>query len=347
MPQQVEFTIPIRSWATPELDAARKRNLRWARRMGLVSSGEAERRYLFSQVADVAAYSYPDAEGEDLDLAFDVNGWFFLFDDQFDVPLGQWPPAATVCEELIDLLHRPPGTPPAVPSPLADAFADVWQRMARGMSPRWQERTAQHWIEYLAANLTEAVDRRAGMVPNSEEWMRLRRKVIGVRPSIDVCERVGHFEVPAPVVHSTALESAREIVTDVIILINEVYSLENDEARDAPNLVRCLMHEWGHTRPQAIDELRRRADAHVERLEDMRRQITSLGQNLGLPRLTQEAADRYIDAISAYMRGIYDWHRLAGRYTPQVAQLASPTTTGYLNVENLATSTDRPTPDRR
>ncbi|GHD80084.1 hypothetical protein GCM10010336_63240 [Streptomyces goshikiensis] len=346
MPRQVDFTIPISSWTTPELAAARERNLRWARRMGLVSSDEAERRYLFSQVADIAAYSYPDAEGEDLDLAFDVNGWFFLFDDQFDVPRGQWPQAATVCEELIDLLHRPPGTPPPVSSPLADAFADVWQRMAHGMSRRWQERTAHHWMEYLAANLTEAVDRRAGMVPDSEEWMRLRRKVIGVRPSIDVCERVGHFEVPAPLVYSTAMESAREIVTDVIILINEVYSLENDEARDAPNLVRCLMHEQGRTRPEAIDELRKRADAQIERLAYVRRQITPLGQRLGLPHPAQEAADRYIHAISAYMRGIYDWHRLAGRYTAQVAQLASPATTGYLNVENLATSADRPAPGR-
>ncbi|MFF4456638.1 terpene synthase family protein [Streptomyces goshikiensis] len=60
------------------------------------------------------------------------------------------------------LLHRPPGTPPVRSSPLADAFADVWRRMAHGMSRRWQQRTAQHWIEYLAANLTEAADRQVG-----------------------------------------------------------------------------------------------------------------------------------------------------------------------------------------
>ncbi|MFD9418605.1 terpene synthase family protein [Streptomyces goshikiensis] len=100
-------------------------------------------------------------------------------------------------------------------------------------------------MDYLSANLTEACDRRAGMVADSGEWMRLRRKVIGVRPSIDVCERVGHFEVPAPVVHSTAVESARDVVAYVIILINEVYSLENDEARDAP--------QPGHL-PDAVQE---------------------------------------------------------------------------------------------
>ncbi|MFD9574958.1 pentalenene synthase [Streptomyces sp. NPDC059982] len=339
MPQDVEFDIPVRSWTTPELAAARERNLQWARRTGLVGGAEAERRYLFSQVADVAAYSYPDALGADLDLAFDVNGWFFLFDDQFDVPLGQWPPAATVCEELIDLLHLPPGTPPLVSSPLADAFADVWQRMAHGMSRRWQGRTAQHWMEYLASNLTEAVDRRAGMVPDSEEWMRLRRKVIGVRPSIDVCERVGHFEVPAPVVYSTAVESVREVVTDVIILINEVYSLENDEARDAPNLVTCLMRERQCSRAEAIGELRRRAGIQIGRLPRLRQQISGLCQPRGLPAAAQEATSRYVDAILAYMRGIYDWHRLAGRYTPHVAQQASPTTPGYLNLGNLAAPT--------
>ncbi|MFE2864989.1 hypothetical protein [Embleya sp. NPDC059259] len=211
----MDFDIPVPSWIALDPAAARERNVAWACRMGLLNSDEAVERYRFSQGADVAAYSYPDAKDEDLDLAFDVNGWFFLFDDQFDVPAGRFPPAAAVCEELIDLLHRPPGTAPASSSPLATAFADVWQRMAHGMSRRWRERAARHWIDYLAANLTEAVDRHTGTVPDSREWMRLRRAVIGVRPSIDLCERVGHFEVPTPAVHAGALECAREIVTDV------------------------------------------------------------------------------------------------------------------------------------
>ncbi|MFB6561734.1 pentalenene synthase [Streptomyces sp. NPDC056400] len=340
MPQDVEFDIPIPSWTTPELATARERNLGWARRMGLVGGAEAERRYLFSQVADVAAYSYPDAVGADLDLAFDVNGWSFLFDDQFDVPLGEDPPAVVVCEELIDLLRLPPGTVPASSSPLADAFADVWARMAEGMSRRWQERAARHWMDYLSANPTEACDRRAGIVVDSGEWMRLRRKVIGVRPSIDVCERVGHYEVPAPAVQSTAVESAREIVTDVIILINEVYSLENDEARDAPNLVTCLTRERQWTRTEAIGELQQRAGAQMRRLPRVREQASRLCGPLGLPETAQQAVDRYLDAISAYLRGIYDWHRLAGRYTPHVAQHASPTAAGYLNLTNLATRSD-------
>ncbi|MER6522817.1 pentalenene synthase [Streptomyces sp. NPDC001553] len=332
MSRDIDFDIRISSWTSPELAAARGRNMLWARRMGLLGSAEAERRYLFSQVADVAAYSYPEARGEDLDLAYDVNGWFFLFDDQFDVPVGVSPPAVSVCEDLIDLLHRPPGTPPVHSSPLADAFADVWRRMAHGMSRRWQQRTAQHWIEYLAANLTEAADRQAGICPDSGEWMRLRRKVIGVRPSIDLCERVGHFEVPAPAVHTSVVESAREVVTDVIILINEVYSLENDEARQAPNLVSCLIHERGCTRQEAIDELRTRADNQLKRLPGVREH---LGRRCP-PHPAHAATDRYVDAICAYLRGIYDWHRVAGRYTREVSEQASPGTTGYLNVSDLA-----------
>lgn len=340
MPQDVEFDIPIASRRTPVPAAARERNLRWARRMGLVRGAEAERRYLFSQVADVAAYSYPDPVGADLDLAFDANGWFFWFDDQFDVPLGEDPPAVLVCEELIELLRLPPGTAPSSSSPLGDAFADVWARMAEGMSRRWQERSARHWMDYLSANLTEACDRRAGIVADSGEWMRLRRRVIGVRPSIDVCERVGHFEVPAPTVHSTAVESAREIVTDVIILVNEVYSLKNDEARDAPNLVTCLMREQQCGRAEAIVELRGRADAQLRRLPRVRERASRPCGPLGLPEAAQEATDRYLDAIFVYLRGIYDWHRLAGRYTPHVAGRTSPTTRGFLNLTDLATGSD-------
>ncbi|MFD9523375.1 hypothetical protein [Streptomyces sp. NPDC059979] len=71
----------------------------------------------------------------------------------------------------------------------------------------------------------------------------------------------------------------------------------------------------------------------------MREQVSRLSGPLGLPEAAQEAVDRYLNAIFAYMRGIYDWHRLAGRYTPHVARHTSPTTPGYLNLTNLATST--------
>ena len=56
MPQNVAINLPIPSRLNPGLTAARERHLEWMRRQGLVVGHTAARRYLFSAVADLAAY---------------------------------------------------------------------------------------------------------------------------------------------------------------------------------------------------------------------------------------------------------------------------------------------------
>ncbi|WP_405533360.1 hypothetical protein [Streptomyces avidinii] len=49
---------------------------------------------------------YPYARGPSLDLCADAMGFFFVFDDQFDGPLGRDPAqTARVCQQLIDIVH--------------------------------------------------------------------------------------------------------------------------------------------------------------------------------------------------------------------------------------------------
>ncbi|MDR6974493.1 hypothetical protein J2X68_001171 [Streptomyces sp. 3330] len=59
-------------------------------------------------------------------------------------------------------------------------------------------------------------------------------------------------------------------------------------------------------------------------------------RRMRLPHLAQEATIRYVDVICAYLRGIYDWHRVAVRYACEVSGEASPDTTGCLDVSDLA-----------
>lgn len=158
------FEVPFPCIVNPQAREARRCHLAWTRRRSLISYPGSEKRYLFSEVAEVAAYSHPNARGEDLDLAYDLMGWFFLFDDQFDVPSGQQPLSAiATCEALIAFLHQPSSPPPVTPpaAPIVGAFVDTWLRMSQGMSDAWCRRTVHAWVDYLTGNLTEAADPRA------------------------------------------------------------------------------------------------------------------------------------------------------------------------------------------
>jgi pentalenene synthase len=342
MPQDVEFSIPIPTRVNSDRVGARHRSLAWARRHHLIRSDEAAQRYLFSGVSDLAAFAYPAVSGEELDLAFDVNTWFFLFDDQFDVPAGGHPDrAVAACQELIALLRRPPGTCTDVggkaAAPIVAAFGDLWFRMTTGMSEVWRQRAGHDWVDYLTGNLTEATDKRVQTATGSEAYLQLRRKTIGWRPSIAVNESAGHFEVPPAAWHSSLLERMRILAMDHIIYVNEVYSLEKEEAYGDINLVHLLIRERCCSRREAIEHITETASICIKEFSRLECQLPHLCDQLELSASDRLSVQYYNDAIRGWIRGNYDWHTVAGRYTHEAVRHVAAEKTGYLNLEDLTT----------
>jgi pentalenene synthase len=338
MPQNVTIKLPIPPRLNAGLAAARERNLEWMRQQKLVSGHRAINRYMFSAVADLAAYSYPDVEGDDLDLAFDTMGWFFLFDDLFDVPEGRKADAAVdVCQQLIALVSRPSPQKVNHDVPLVGAFADIWRRAKRGMSHEWQQRAAHNWVDYLTGNLTEEIDRRTWIPQDFDTRMRIGHRTLGLIPSLDLAERVGHFEIPQIIWHSSHLESMRRAAVDSVKLINEVMSLENDDARGDPNLVRSLMQQRHCSREEAIKLAIALVQTTVSQLFEQMKLTPMFCARLGLTSTQSEKVQRYASAMFTWIRGSYDWSRSNGRYSPRTASTLSPNVTGQLHPANLTT----------
>ncbi|MEW2436050.1 hypothetical protein AB0952_18125 [Streptomyces caniferus] len=280
-------------------------------------------------MTDLAAYYYPDVDADDLALGYDLMGWFFLFDDQFTVPTGQYPVAAVAdCREMIRLALASSATTGPETTPLVVAFADVWTRMSIGMSPQWRAQTTRDILDYLWANLTEVADARANTHLTPAEYLQLRRKTIGVRISLATGERVGHFEVPALARSSSLLERMRLIAIDHTILTNEVHSLDKEEAAGEPNLILMHMRDQQLSRTQAISQTVKEADNTAQRFRDHERQIPQLCTDLALSTADRAAVRSYVDVMRALIRGHYDWSRTAGRYSPQAKPLIAATQTG-------------------
>jgi pentalenene synthase len=203
------------------------------------------------------------------------------------------------------------------------------------MSEEWRQRAAHNWVDYLTGNLTEEIDRRTWVPQDFATRMRIGHRTLGLVPSLDLAERVGHFEIPQLIWHSSHLESMRQAAVDAVKLINEVMSLENDDARGDPNLVHCLVRERDCSRPEAIEMAVALVQSAVARLFALAKRTPLFCTRLGLTSDETDKVRRYASAMITWIRGSYDWSRINGRYSPYTASALGSGVTGQLHPANL------------
>jgi pentalenene synthase len=148
-------------------------------------------------------------------------------------------------------------------------------------------------------------------------------------PSLDLAERVGNYEVPPAALASDLVRDLQTCTLDVVILVNEVCSVEKEEARrEVHNLVLIVERIRRCSRAEAIEALIEMASQRVSRFLEREKEIPALCETLALPVQSSISVDRYADAMRAWMRGNYDWERRSGRYAPEsLTQADEP---GYL-----------------
>lgn len=316
MPQNIDFDIPAPTEISPDLDAARHRNLAWVRRTGLVGDGAALDWYASWDMPALAALGYPYARGAELDLCADAMAFFFVFDDQFDGPLGQDPArAARVCQRLIDVVHGESASPDREHDPCTAAFADIWHRARLDAPPGWAPRVAHEWEYYFAAHPHEAVNRGRGTPGDMEHYLHVRRGIAGTTLPLSLGERAARITVPAAAFHSPHLRIMRELAIDVTLMANDVYSLEKEEARgDMDNLVLVLQDTLALTRDKAVAAAHDEVDRRCVQFRDLTGQVAAMTEELGLTAAQRAAVDTYVDVMSAWMSGYHAWQTRTARY---------------------------------
>ncbi|MFF8774296.1 pentalenene synthase [Kitasatospora sp. NPDC015120] len=316
MPQDVEFALPWPLRSSPHLPRARDHTLAWLEKYGLLDGRTfTPARFADWRLAELAAFFFPEATEEGLELAGDLMGWYFApFDDRFDGSLGQRPQqAAAVCEELAGVL-LPGGTPGAGASGTVRALADIWRRSCRGMSEAWRVRAAYDWHGYLAAHLAETVDRHHGRVMGAGECVRRRAFATSSFVVIDMIERVGGFEVPALVWHAPVLGELRRLTAEVIGMSNDLCSVEKEAAAgdEGNNLLLVLERERGMGRAEAVEEVVAAIARRVARFAVVEERVADLGCVL-----SEDGAAgvrRLVTGLHDLVRGDYAWERMSGRY---------------------------------
>ncbi|WP_405020818.1 cytochrome P450 [Kitasatospora sp. NBC_00070] len=305
--------LPFPARISPDAARAAAEHLQWPRSFGLLPTDTAAERHARGHYAELAARFHPAATGPDLALGVDQMSWFFCFDDAFDGPAGHHPEQArTVVDAVADTLDQPPA--PDAP-PLARAFHDLWLRSREGMSPPWCERAATHWRAYLYGHVQEAANRHSGTPLTVDEYLRLRRDTIGVQPTLDLAERIGHYELHADLFTSDTVAALRTLAAEIDSLHNDLYSLAKEDAGSDPHNLLLILRRANGAEHDACAGVIGMLHARIARFRDLEGELRTLDGTAHLGAHDRKALDRYLrDALHTVMRGPYDWAPRSGRY---------------------------------
>ncbi|MFG2720633.1 terpene cyclase [Streptomyces sp. NPDC048416] len=330
MPQDIDFDLPAPARISPDLDRARRHNSAWVRRLGLVTDDRSAAWYDSWDMPRLAALGLPHAVGPALELCADAMAFFFVFDDQFDGPLGRDPARVSrVCQQLIDIVHG--AAPPADADPCTAAFADIRVRETCGARPAWIARTAHEWEYYFAAQAHEAIGRLRGTPSDLETYLQVRRGIAGTDLPLSLGERAADIAVPAAAFHSPQLRIMRQAAIDVTLMCNDVYSVEKEESRgDMDNLVLVLESTRLLSRDAAVLAVRQQVGRLVGRFRELEGHVPALCAHLGLGPAERSAVHTYTEIMSLWMSGYHAWQTETLRYrtAPEIVPASGP---GYLD----------------
>ncbi|MFE0098817.1 terpene cyclase [Streptomyces sp. NPDC059009] len=316
MPQDVRFDLPFTTPVSGHLHSAREQHLRWVWEMGLVRSEAAFEEYQSWDLPQAAIRTYPYANAEDMVVLMNWFSLAFLFDDQFDAARpDRADRVAEVARELIATPLRPVGSKPRVECPITVAWAQVWERLAEGMSLAWRSRFAASWGRFLVAH-TEEVDLAArGGHLGLEEYVGFRRRTVGIHHSIDAGERARRFEVPAQAQAHPVLIGLRDAAADAIGFMNDVHSFEREKRRgDGHNLITVLHRDRGHSLADAEAEAIRMTNERLADYLEFEARIPEMCEELGLSYEDRRRVDMGVEAAQHWINGNYEWALTTGRY---------------------------------
>lgn len=317
--QRIELPFPGQLRLSPDIKDVRQHDLRWVGTWGLAVTKQEMRRYRSWDIGALAAHAYPEATGHDLELGANTLGWFTLFDDQFDGPLGARPGEVShICHQMLCAIDRRRQSNLDDPlRSLADALRDLWERSTDGMPSGWRTRFRNSWEMSFAGFVQEAEDRVSDAVTTPGSYFRKRVRSLGTYVWCDLAERLERCLVPEQAWDLPALGELRRLHGEICVMVNDAFSFEREaELGDVTgNLISLTRRNRDITLAEATAELIRLAEQTLQEITRRQAQLPTIGDQLLLSPEERARLTHYGDCLASMSRGNYDWSRKTLRYT--------------------------------
>ncbi|MCS0638075.1 hypothetical protein NX801_20935 [Streptomyces sp. LP05-1] len=243
----------------PRIDRVQRAAERWAAGFGL-----SERPGDFARTRSgwCAAYTYPYADPVLLEIAAELIGWLFLYDDRYGEGLDARVMMDT-SDRFLGVVRT--GTVPAPAGPFELALADLRHRIRDLTDDAFLERFAHSMSKYHNGWLFELPFRLAGRPPDRTAYRRLRPWSIGQHTVFDLIEISAG---PPPAAARERLEPLRDLTGFVCAQVNDLHSYAKETRGGDPiNIVTVLAAERGRGLADAARAAVREYHHHLGLLE--------------------------------------------------------------------------------
>ncbi|MEV6863712.1 hypothetical protein AB0M44_22235 [Streptosporangium subroseum] len=311
--------IPFPSRINPFEAAAATHTTEWARKYGLITEEAEEARFVGESYARLVARLYPEASLPDLELAADLNSWFHVYDDQFELAeVGRDPVLARKLAERTESLLRgdPPG--PAA-GPVLRGLVVLRERMQTRAGDAWWERFSRNLRQCFNAAMWEVDNRATGKIPDPVSYVDRKLDIAYVPPSFDLIELIEHFEIPAAIRFSSEYTTLQHEAGHVVVCTNDVVGLRRELAQgEFHNLVVVLKNAQGCTLQEAVDQVERTISERVDKYLAAKEALEVRFDILGVDEEVRWATRRCVAGLEHWMRGYLDWALESRRFSDLV-----------------------------
>ncbi|MFF2014076.1 terpene synthase family protein [Streptomyces sp. NPDC058195] len=308
------FHMPFRSaGCNPGIAQTQEAVWDWAASHDLALSPAARKKMIRTRPELWISLIFPTASQRHLDLFCQWLFWAFLVDDEFDDgPAGRDP---RMCEAAIDRLVAvlDGGAPRGA---MERALAELRGRTYQNRPEHWIRQFRRDTVCWLWTYYAEAVDRATGHVPSRAEYLKHRRDSVAMQPFLDLHEITAGIDLPESARSLPAYIALRHSVTDHSGLCNDICSFEK-EARlgYGHNAVALIRHERGCTLQEAVEEAGNELAQVARRVQSAEEELLEEIGAAGIEGPTRRALERCVRDYRGLVRGDFDYHARAERYT--------------------------------
>src|SRR5882757_3445532 len=343
--ERAAIAMPFETTLSPHLDASRRHNLEWGRRMGMLDAEpgfpvpgglwNADKLTAYD-FALCAAGIHPDAELDGLNLTTDWLTWGTYGDDYYPIVFGRAGDmtGARLATDRFKLFM--PLDAGAVPPPLTvleRALADLWRRTAGPMNPDARRRFRTAIEDMCESWLWELANQKANRVPDPVDYIEMRRQTFGSDLTMSL-SRIGHGDtLSAEIYRSRPVKAMEAAAMDFACLTNDVFSFQKEiEFEGEVHNAVLVVQNFLDVGPQeAMDVV---VDLMAARMQEFQHitetQLPALFEEFSLDAAARTALEGHAQELRDWLAGILTWHEGCHRYDEAALRRHFPDVAGAL-----------------
>ncbi|KAF9259336.1 terpenoid synthase [Marasmius fiardii PR-910] len=186
---------------------------------------------------------------------------------------------------------------------------DYWNRLIRTASPGTQQRFIETFDMFFESVTEQAQDRAAGVIPDLESYIALRRDTSGCKTSFVLIEYANNLDIPDEVMDHDLIRSLGEAANDLVTWSNDIFSYNVEQSKgDTHNMIPVIMHEFGYDLQQAVDYVGSLCKQSIDRFISDWAQLPSWGPDI------DHQVDIYVNGLADWIVGSLHWSFESERY---------------------------------